>query len=493
MPEKTDDIYDIIVTGAGLHGASIANEAAARGQRVLLIQAGKLGGSASCLPANVLGLTSGNAMRAIPGFVVENRELARLARTARHLIRPVATFFAGAEPSTFWSTQILLTLRRLGIVHNQVENKEDINLINDFPPDALHAATICAYEINHRRVVIGLIQQFCEIGGHAWFNNRVVDAQRNNDDWSLTVEDLPTGTRLSARGRILINCTGCHTKTFLDQVLRVSSRGASSASITGQLFVRYPQQWQGVVALTTTSPWICAQAVDNKHLCLGPVIAEDASATVKSDAIERALALWNQYAKNRLSQSDIVHCRWSPLPMLDDPSITPDARAELSYLDLNNPGGVAPLLNHFGINFIFYRRIACQALDILSPFIAANSAVSQESVLPGANFGNTRLEHVLLSLYERYPFLPEPLLERLLLTYGTNALAILGNARTLEDMGRDFGDGLYPCEVEYLQRYEWAENAEDVVWRRTLLGLQLTPTQINSLDRFMLRPVNTTS
>ena len=69
----------------------------------------------------------------------------------------------------------------------------------------------------------------------------------------------------------------------------------------------------------------------------------------------------------------------------------------------------------------------------------------------------------------------------------------LGSATSAGDLGRDFGATLTESEVRYLMTHEWARSAEDIVWRRSKLGLRLSPEQIAAIDRWMAENAGTAS
>jgi glycerol-3-phosphate dehydrogenase len=105
--------------------------------------------------------------------------------------------------------------------------------------------------------------------------------------------------------------------------------------------------------------------------------------------------------------------------------------------------------------------------------------------MPGGDFPFDGQPKLVAGLLEAYPFLEEKRARRLVRTYGTEAAEILGNARSADDLGRHFGAGLTEAEIRWLMAREYARTAEDVIWRRTKLGLRLEPAQVAEIDAFM--------
>ena len=105
--------------------------------------------------------------------------------------------------------------------------------------------------------------------------------------------------------------------------------------------------------------------------------------------------------------------------------------------------------------------------------------------MPGGDFPVDGVEDLIADLQRDYPFLEDRQARRLIRAYGTEAREILGDAKTRAQMGQDFGAGLYACEARWLMTHEFAQTAEDVIWRRSKLGLRLDPEQIARLDTWM--------
>ena len=163
-------------------------------------------------------------------------------------------------------------------------------------------------------------------------------------------------------------------------------------------------------------------------------------------------------------------------------SATAATRDYVLSLDENGP----PLLNVFGGKITTYRRLAEGALAKLQPYFPkAKAAWTARVPLPGGNFPHTGVAALTADLKRRYAFLGDYWAARLIRAYGTEAATVLGSATTATDLGRDFGATLTEAEVRWLMDHEFAKAAADVVWRRTKLGLRMTPDEIDVLDAFM--------
>lgn len=151
-------------------------------------------------------------------------------------------------------------------------------------------------------------------------------------------------------------------------------------------------------------------------------------------------------------------------------------------LDLDRQNG-APILTVYGGKITTYRKLAEAALAQLAPFLGARPAWTANAPLPGGDTGD--IAAFAKQCQRAYPFMDESDLQRLTAAYGTRVKQIIGAAGSEGDLGRSFGAGLTEAELSYLMTEEWARTAEDILWRRSKLGLQLTPEQIARVDQFV--------
>ena len=147
----------------------------------------------------------------------------------------------------------------------------------------------------------------------------------------------------------------------------------------------------------------------------------------------------------------------------------------------------APMLSIFGGKITTYRHLAQEAVDQLAPRLSRLSAAhwTDTAALPGGDFPIDGAAKLVDEVGQLYPFLEHSWATRLVRSYGTLTAHILGDAKSLADCGQHFGQGLTEREVRYLVEREWAHSAEDILWRRSKLGLHFTAEQTAELERFL--------
>ena len=171
-------------------------------------------------------------------------------------------------------------------------------------------------------------------------------------------------------------------------------------------------------------------------------------------------------------------------PLYDDGASEAKAATRDYVFELDKPGGV-PLLSIYGGKITTYRRLAEEALERLSPYLRsakARQGWTGKSPLPGGDMEVSAVPALAAELQRDYPFLDSVHANRLAHAYGTRAAKMLGDAKSAVDLGQAFGATLTAREVKYLMASEWALTAEDIVWRRSKLGLRMSREEIAAID-----------
>ena len=190
---------------------------------------------------------------------------------------------------------------------------------------------------------------------------------------------------------------------------------------------------------------------------------------------------------------DVVWSWAGVRPLVADHSGKPDAASRGYRLDLSAPDEGAPLLTVYGGKITTYRHLAEAAIAQLGSRLPAMSGAGWTGTtpLPGGDFGLDGLSALTADLARDYPFLDAFTARRMARSYGTLVPALLGDARCLADCGQDFGHGLTERELVWMRDQEWANCADDALWRRSKLGLRLSATQVKAVaDWFDQQPHN---
>ncbi len=190
----------------------------------------------------------------------------------------------------------------------------------------------------------------------------------------------------------------------------------------------------------------------------------------------------NRYFRERIEASDVIRTV-SGANAVMDPQSRRAARDGSMTFDAGR--GKAPLLTIFGGDVTTSRLRAEQAVSSLTPFYPMSPRWTAKTPLPGGDFAWTRFDDQVDSARERWRFLSEVQAQRLVAAYGSRLDAVLGNAKDRADLGPAFGPELTAAEVRYLMTKEWARFPDDILWRRSKLGLTMPPHDRDALAAFM--------
>ncbi len=324
-------------------------------------------------------------------------------------------------------------------------------------------------------------------GARVMTRTRVTEARREGGQWLIRCEGQQ-GPQVW-RARALVNAGGPWVAGILRDIIHVDSHEGvrlvrGSHIVTRRLFDHdrcyFFQGVDGriIFAIPYEEDFTLIGTTDMDHH--GP--PEEARCT---DAERDYLcAFASRYFAQPVTPADVVWTYSGVRPLYDDgaKSATPATRDYVLSLDADG----APLLSVFGGKITTYRRLAEAALVRLAPFFPqAGGAWTARVPLPGGDFPHDGAAALVQALQVGRPWLGDRWARRLVRTYGTDAARILGDARSPADLGRDFGATLTEAEVRWLMEHEFARTADDVLWRRTRLGLRMAEAEIAALDRFM--------
>ena len=193
-----------------------------------------------------------------------------------------------------------------------------------------------------------------------------------------------------------------------------------------------------------------------------------------------------RYFAAQIHPADVVWSYAGIRPLYDDHAASASAVTRDYVLDLDAADGKAPMLSVFGGKITTFRKLAEHALEKLAPFFpAAQGPWTAGADLPGGDIPGDDFDAFVSALAAERPALPRPLLRRLARAYGTRARALLGDAQTPADLGTDFGGGLTGAEVDYLASQEWACSAEDILFRRSKMGLHVPPEAAARIEAYL--------
>jgi glycerol-3-phosphate dehydrogenase len=337
--------------------------------------------------------------------------------------------------------------------------------------------------VNDSRLVIALAVDAAERGAVIRTGARCVRADRL-DVWRLAAIDR--GRRQIITARALVNASGAWTASVAETVLRVSPPRTGAVQIS-QIVVRRLFEPDNVyVFQNVDGRLIFASPYQRDFTLIGTVGRAfkgdpDAVSTAAADVVYLCEAA-NRYFRERVEPTDVIRTISGA-----NMAVTPAGRrAGRDGGMAFDPGrGTAPLLTIFGGDVTTSRLRAEQAVSRLTPFYPMSPRWTASALLPGGDFDWMRFDAEVDRARERWPFLGEAEAQRLVGAYGSRLAAVLGDAKGRADLGPSFGPELTGSEVRYLMAKEWARFPDDILWRRSKLGLTMPPADGEALAAFM--------
>jgi len=493
MNNVTPDTVDLLVIGGGINGAGIARDAAGRGLSVVLCEQGDLAGGTSSASSKMIhgGLRylEHYEFRLVREALAEREVLLDIAPHLVHPLRFVLPHDASLRPA--WMIRVGLFLYdRLG-GRRRLAGSHGLDLVADPAGEPLRnerrkgfVYTDC--RVDDSRLVVLNALGAAELGATILTRTRCAEARRDGGAWIVVLRDAITGRERSMRARILVNAAG----PWVNKVHDASIAAAATLRVrlvkgSHIVVARLYDGDHAYILQNDDGRVVFALPFEENFTLIGttdvPYAGDPNGIQIDSDEIDYLCAAVNRYFKRPIGAGDVVWSYAGVRPLLDDGAGDPAAVTRDYRLEIEAPEGGAPLLSVFGGKITTYRRLAEQAMAKLAPYTpGVGGPWTASSPLPGGDIDDAA--RFLNQTRARYPWLPAGLAARYVNAYGTLTAALLDGADGLDDLGHDFGAGLFEREVAYLADTEWARSAEDILWRRSKLGLVCPKETAPALD-----------
>ncbi|WP_043309337.1 glycerol-3-phosphate dehydrogenase [Pseudomonas sp. ML96] len=488
------EIYDLAVVGGGINGAGIAADAAGRGLSVFLCERDDLAQHTSSASSKLIhgGLRylEHYEFRLVREALAEREVL--LAK-APHIVKPLR-FVLPHRPHLRPAWMI-----RAGMfLYDHLGKREKLPASRGLRFGAgspLKAEMTRGFEysdcwVDDARLVVLNAMAARERRAHVHTRTRCVSARRSKGLWHLHLERAD-GSLFSIRARALVNAAGPWVARFLQDDLK--QKPTYGIRLIQGSHIVVPRLHDGEHAyilqnedqrIVFVIPWL------ERFSLIGTTDREyqgdPAKVQISEEETDYLLKVVNAHFKQQLSRSDILHTYSGVRPLCDDESDQPSAVTRDYTLALAGAPGEAPLLSVFGGKLTTYRKLAEAAMELLAPtFSHLCPAWTAKAPLPGGESMDSR-EALADKLIARFGWLDRELALRWAGTYGSRTWRLLDGVQRQSELGEHLGAGLYTREVDYLRREEWAVEVEDILWRRTKLGLFMTPGQQARLRDYLL-------
>jgi glycerol-3-phosphate dehydrogenase len=492
-------VTDLLIVGGGINGAGIARDAVGRGLSVVLCEQGDLAGYTSSASTKLIhgGLRylEYYEFRLVREALFERE---RLLEAAPHIIWPLRFILPhekGIRPA--WFVRLGLFLYDHLAPRRKLPGTATIKLTRHPAGRALKPGFDTAFVysdswVEDSRMVALNALDAGEKGADIRVRTRLTAARREGAVWVAGLQNVETGQTQEIRARVIVNAGGPFVADVLNSKLGLNT--AKSVRLVKGSHIVVPQLFeteQAFILQNTDKRIVFAIPYQDRFTLIGttdvPVEAvPDKKVAISADEVQYLCNVVNHFFQRQVTPAEVVWSYAGVRPLFDDGSSNASAVTRDYVFDLDAPPGQAPVLSIFGGKITTFRKLAEHALDELKGYFPAmKPSWTETAKLPGGDMPDADFERFLAGVRERWPFLPEALAHRLARAYGTRIAELLGSATALADLGEEFGAGLTAAEVDYLMRREWARSAEDVLWRRSKLGLHVPADAPARIDAYI--------
>lgn len=487
---------DLFIIGGGINGTAIAADAAGRNLSVTLCEKGDLASGTSSASTKLIH----GGLRYLEHFefnMVRNalREREILMRRAPNIITPlefVLPYEKHLRPA--WLIRLGLFLYDHLSKRNFLPNSKSIDLKTDIRGNALLPEFKNGFSYydcftDDARLVILNALSAKENGATILTRTEFISAQRENDYWKILLKNLRSNNETTYYAKALINAAGPWVANVQKSIL--TSNVNFNIRLDKGSHIVVPKLYDGNFAYILQNP-------DNRIIFTIPYYQdftligttdvvyknELAHVAINEEEKQYLCEVINHHFKKNIHLHDIIWS-YSGVRCLqanhhENPSeISRDHKLILETIP-------PPLLTVIGGKITTHRILAEEACNKLKPFFPKSGpAWTKNKALPGCDFGDNNYEQYLQNFKKNHPWLPESLAARFTFLYGTRAKDLLKDANCLSDLGDEFAAGLHQKEIEFLIENEWAETSEDILWRRTKLGLWFSSNDFERLDKYL--------
>jgi glycerol-3-phosphate dehydrogenase len=500
MPQSTSlgtpplsEIYDLAVIGGGINGVGIAADAAGRNLSVFLCERDDLASHTSSASSKLIhgGLRylEHYEFRLVREALAEREVL--LAK-APHIVKPMR-FVLPHRPHLrpAWMIRAgLFMYDHLG-KREKLPGSRSVHFGKESPlvNDISRGFEYSDCWVDDARLVVLNAMAARERGAHIHTRTTCVSAQRSNKCWHVQLQ-REDGSTFAIKAKALVNAAG----PWVAQIVRenIKERSPYGIRLIQGSHIVVPKLYEGEHAYIMQNEdrrIVFAIPYLGRYTMIGTTDREykgdPANVQISDQETDYILGVANAHFRHKLTRDDVIHTFSGVRPLCDDESDNPSAITRDYTLSLSAPENDAPLLSVFGGKLTTYRKLAESAMQQLQPFFSnMGQPWTASATLPGGENMSTP-EALAKELQTQVKDLPTALAQRWATTYGNRARKLLEGINQVADLGDCLGADLYAREVDYLYTYEWVTSADDVLWRRTKLGLEFNPIEKAKLETYL--------
>lgn len=480
-----ESIYDLIIVGGGINGCGIAADAAGRGLSVALFEAEDLASATSSASSKLLhgGLRylEHYEFRLVKEALAEREVILKMAP---HVVSPLRFRLphrSHLRPGWMIRTGLFLydhLTKRATLPGSSSINFDATSVLK---PDICKGFEYSDGWMDDARMVVLNARLAQQKGAHIHTRMSVINAERKNDLWHITVKNTLTDEENTFCSHGLVNAAGPWVQHFFDALPQETTPRTIRLVKGSHIIVPKIHDEKAAYILQNEDKRIVFVIPYLKEFSLIGTTDIDYQGNPRDVAIDKSeinylINVVNQHFKHQVHHNDVLATYSGVRPLSGEDNTSAQKTTRDYILTLSDEQGKAPLLSVFGGKLTTYRKLSQAALNRLKPYYPnASGDWTAESTLPGGDIENA--ETYCQQLQKTYPWMSLSLAERLTTTYGSACQTFLTKTSSIQDLGENYGADFTESELDYLIQNEWAVTLDDVIKRRTKLYLFLNDTQ----------------
>jgi glycerol-3-phosphate dehydrogenase len=489
---------DVLIIGGGINGAGIARDASGRGLSVVLVEQHDLAAHTSSASTKLIhgGLRylEYGEFRLVREALMERE---RLLTIAPHVIWPLEFVLPHAKDQRpAWMVRAGLFLYDHLAPRQRLPSSRAVRFgphpaAKILQSDFRRGFTYADCQVDDSRLVVLNAMDAAERGADIRTRTRLISARPEGPFWRAIIED-GAGRRETMFARALVNAAGPWVGEILSA--RLGREGEQTVRLVKGSHIIVPRLYDGDFAFILQNPdkrIVFVIPYEHDFTLIGTtdiVFKDDPAVVAISEEETRYLCeSVSRYFRRPVTPADVVHSYSGVRPLYEDHAKNASAVTRDYVLAAEGGAGQPVLLSVFGGKITTYRKLAEHALAKLLPLLGRGTGAgwTASTPLPGGDMKGADFDSYLAQFATLHAFLPGPLARRLVRAYGTRASEIFGEAKKLDELGLHFGGGLFEAEVNYLVAREWARDPEDILWRRSKLGLHVPADTAPRLEAYL--------
>lgn len=498
MPDAPPEPFDLLIIGGGINGVGIARDASGRGLRVALCEMDDLASATSSASSKLIH----GGLRYLEHFEfrlvresLAEREV--LLAIAPHIVRPLRFVMPHVpELRPAWMLRAGLFLydrlsRRVTLPGSRSIDLAASAIGTALKPGFRRGFIYSDCQVDDARLVVLNARDAADRGALILTRTRFVSATPAETGWRVVVEDIRDGRSREMHARVVVNATGPWVTGTLDALPGAEQRHRIRLVKGSHIVV--PRLYPGDHAFILQNDdkrVVFVIPFENDYSIIGTtdvaISGAPDSASISDDEVEYLCRAVNRYLTTATTPDDVIWSYAGVRPLFDDGETDASQITRDYALELDSHIDRAPILTVYGGKLTTYRRLSERVLEMLEPmFTSMGPAWTADVPLPGGALPEGGIDTLVETLADQFPGLEERLLMALARRHGSLTAEVLAGASADNGGNRHFGADLHAFEVDYLVRREWAQRAEDVLWRRTKTGLRLEPAARESLAAYL--------